>query len=187
MRGRDRIPSECFNSLFIYVAFWRRYLWSRWWVMLAQLHYSDDEAGAGMIYSDRTLTRYMMDEREWICDSSSVVCGLLLFKWCSAFGVAPLYTFAWLMGKHQPFGASNESCFGGQDWFPGEQVKTELQLFCGMLGMNRWKEDMIPLFSVLAERRETFTLFHLWGGSQKPVVLQKHRSALSSQFGVNCN
>lgn len=26
---------------------------------------------------------------------------------------------------------------GGQDWFPGEQVKTEQQLFYGMLEMNR--------------------------------------------------
>ncbi len=70
---------------------------------------------------------------------------------------------------------------GSQDWFPGEQVKMELQLFYGMLGMNRWKEDMILLFSVLisCERWETFTLFHLWGGSQKPVILQKHRSAAS--------
>ncbi len=51
---------------------------------------------------------------------------------------SPLFILeTWLMGKHQPLGASNESCFGGQDWFPGEQVKTELQLFYGMLGMNR--------------------------------------------------
>ncbi len=78
------------------------------------------------------------------------------------------------MGKHQPFGASNESCFGGQDWFPGEQVKTELQLFYGMLGMNRWKEDMIPLFSVLAVRGGKLSHFSTYGEGPKNLLYCKN-------------
>lgn len=56
----------------------------------------------------------MIDEREWICGGSSVV---YYFLNDAQHLLSPLFIFLHgsqgLMGKHQPFGASNESCLGG--------------------------------------------------------------------------